>query len=650
MKHRWPVFLVLFCWLAVLLAPPLRLAFWAQTFRPAPPYRGFGYGPSWMNPGSASFSPLPVNSADLAVRAIAVEEGKDAQGYNQSDNLKAAGYNALFRSRPDLLWLRARQLLYLRLWMKSGRLAGELDDVNWEKHRAQGAASPERGKEPANFTAREWQSAVAAAREAARREPDNGFWQWCLAEFLLDGGRDGEAFAALRAAASAPRFDRYDREYQAARLRAESARHGRALLPEEKLVFAAESSVSIAEQPTARLFAWQALKAERRGDHHTALDIELNLARLGLLSARGAYWDAQRLRGQNVIGIALRSRHRVKRPPGASRRLTQTQSAQRNVSSFLPYATAHGTAAQVAAAREIAARYVDSAREGDRLKGLANYGFVNGAVFVRVLTLSWAASATLWLLALALPLWLFVMALRRAVSVPDVEIAARDRKITAALGVFVLLALAAAVPSGLGWNYFPWGVLASDTQQPEAYLKISEALLWLTPFIALALLSCWCVIAVTLRFGRAAKAAGVAEPLTLGDWLNFGWGLLLGAAEFGAAVWWLNIANYGTGPYVGELGAYDWRRFHPLWPLAAFGVTLAVSWTRLLFCAPHRRSFASYRLRWLQSALGTLIVASSVFYLAFNVAALPLRAVADAEVNQLLQRGEVALMREKAGR
>ena len=54
-----------------------------------------------------------------------------------------------------------------------------------------------------------------------------------------------------------------------------------------------------------------------------------------------------------------------------------------------------------------------------------------------------------------------------------------------------------------------------------------------------------------------------------------------------------------------------------------------------------------YLFAWIRASLGASIVVASAFYLATSLLALPLRQEADASLNQMLRKGEVALIRQQ---
>ena len=65
----------------------------------------------------------------------------------------------------------------------------------------------------------------------------------------------------------------------------------------------------------------------------------------------------------------------------------------------------------------------------------------------------------------------------------------------------------------------------------------------------------------------------------------------------------------------------------------------------VLFSPSEEKPRSLYRLCLLHRALGAMIVAASGLYLLLLVASLPPRAQVDAALDQVLQRGEVALKR-----
>jgi hypothetical protein len=616
MRRRWPLVLFGIIWLTVLVTPSLRLWLMAQTIAPAAPYFGFGYGPAWMSESGGSASPLP-ESDDPAILVQALDEAKDARGYNLDTPEKLRQLDGLIARFPDQIWIRAKRMRETQHWMLSRRaVTNGLD----------------------NFAPQQWQAAYTIAQGGAAREPQNGYWNWCLTRLLLDAKRDREALAQLHRAAHAPRFAMHERESTRARLQAEAARHNRALLPEERLIWLIDEASSPSVVTQSRILSKLAKAAEARGDHQTAINIALDWASFGLRAAEGSYnsnaayyWEWHALTPMRERSAALNLRKmRIDS-------LSRTEWTRKVTAHFLPYAAAHGRDAQ---ARDVTQQLIAQAQQRDAIRAKDdNYWFLDRAVFRRLLTLNWAASNLLWLLAMALPLWGVLTISCRACGVAPCEISKRDRFATTLLGTVALLLLAAAVPSEMGWNYFPWGLLSGDLE-PSVYSGVSLFVLIFGAFLALLLPVAWSGLAVGRR---ARKENQKRKPFTLGDALRGGVNLLLLGFLCGALYWWSYIALYNSGPSLARAGGGDWwGKAHPLWPMALFTMTLAISWlARLTTPSP----FTAYRLRWLQQALGALIVLSSAFYLAFNLASLPLRERAEGEVNTLLHNGSNTLMR-----
>ena len=197
--QRRALWLAIFCWLLILLVPSLRRMFLVQVMGRSVMYRGWAYGPmvgkSWdmWTPSATKIKDRYPDNPQ--VQASAIEEQSDYGDDNARRLLR--DYDALIARFPDETWLIARRIKRTIKWMKPTRIGGEMSDPDRDKNIAAGIPSPERPKEPPNFTPQERKAVIAMARLGQQREPKNAFFDWMLFYLLMMEWRDDEAWRVL---------------------------------------------------------------------------------------------------------------------------------------------------------------------------------------------------------------------------------------------------------------------------------------------------------------------------------------------------------------------------------------------------------------------------------------------------------------------
>ena len=660
MKRRWSLFFFIVVWLVILLVPPLRRMFWIQVAGGGF-YRGWAYGPLPDAFGGQPASIADRYPDDPRVLAVELERGY----YNADKPQFFRDYDRLLTRFPHQSWLLARRLSKAVDRMRSDRVGGELSDWNIQANKADGSPSPERTNEKPNFTRDQLETVLTLARRGQELEPDNAYWDWLLVYFLFSDWRDGEARRALAIGSHKPRFDGHESEWMQTNVAVRELELGRPLLLEEKIVMRAAVGIGTGNdgrfREMARIITWEGIKAERSADHQAALRIYSDFARLMIGAERGAYDVLDALVFQAIADLPLMGDgRRVSQQEMQSLTTTSPQIFRKlwrlKANKFAVYASAHG---QPDLAREMSRLCREIGQRADARNLFAApsslYYCIPARSLVWAIVLWWAAALTLLLLPMLALWWLLLGAALRLAHVPDVVIARRDVGIPV---VFVVGLTAAswivAFALGLGWHTLFGIGMFKDT--PDYFAPLSRALLALGLILPgpLATLTCW--------WGtRRAKGA-----------LRLSWrerwhgvrlaGLFLGIALtgylLGAAAWWLLCLSYASGFALIPIDLPEsFNRMSdvfPLWPQFAFALSLAIVWLRWLFLpslflpSPDKTLIAQ-RLRCLHAALGALFVVASVAYLLLLVASLPVRAVTDRQINQLLQRGEVALMLQNSG-
>ena len=131
-----------------------------------------------------------------------------------------------------------------------------------------------------------------------------------------------------------------------------------------------------------------------------------------------------------------------------------------------------------------------------------------------------------------------------------------------------------------------------------------------------------------------SRISGLRKAERIFIWLAFG------VAMFAFSAWWWN---------------WLWaQELIYAFTFPGFLLPLFVGWIfyRILkrFLAQRPTQNIVYGFAWSRSTLGILVVVGIVAYFICALLALPLRREADARMNEYIARGEVALMREAAGK
>lgn len=680
---RPAVWLLLGCWLLILLAPPLRSLFWIQASGRGEWYRGWMWGPF---PGGQTEM---LSSDELAKRfpddprilAVAVDKQMgssifglaptsindlDRPGYLSFQRNQVRDYDALIRRFPQENWLVARRLQATIATMRQDRVGGKFSDP--DEARGQKGLSPERVGKP-NYTPQELNEAIAVARLGQKREPDNAFYDWTLFYFLMIGWRDDEAWRVLAKGSHKPRFDAHHSEWTQALVAAHEAKWGRPLLVEESLGAQAIILFPIfaRDREMGRIIEWEGLKAGRkRGNHAKALQIYTDSARLNALHARQSYSGIEALVAHAMVAIVMGVEGKALRSDMTP---TQWQSAAARARigayKFARYANKHG---RPDLAREMTALRLAAGHDQDRLRASFRSSVWSDGMAARPLinavALYWAAAIILLLVSLLAVLWLTLGAVLRRARVREVSIARRDVGLAVLFGaIAAALCIGSALYWGAGWQT----VFAGD----EAASGLLHCLLASgAPATALIITGfCWFVSllweddaaetsaprAWPTRLQRALESIRLSSLLSGFVWL---------VCLFGAALFWILLVARGGQAYAvppfGVLATlYSYLGVEnseltlpaiaPLWAELAFAAALLVFPLRWIFGTPAaEKSRAAYRLRLLHASLGTLIVVASGSYLLLLVASLPVRAQTDAQMQQRIQRGEVAMMLQNA--
>jgi hypothetical protein len=642
--------LLIFCWLLILAAPPLREQFLTQI-EPGHYYGGWAYGPLRSGFGFVEAPPLPADlPRDARLQAVALEEQENGAGKF------GRGYDALIKQYPKEAWLIARRLKKAVGEMRSDRVGGELSDSYLDRNKAAGKPSPERDPKQLNFKPNELEEVIALARRGQKLEPDNAFFDWMLVYFLMSGWRDGEAWQVLSQAAKKPRFNDYEREWLQANLAAREWQLGRPLLVEEiqPLFLSVDTwPYRSRQREMARILAWEGIKAERRGDHAKALQSYTDFARLMLGAGRQAHSQISALVYEAMGAIALRTdAKRVKFPrlPDNDPHISE-KTARRTVAHyFARYARAHGRADL---AQEMTALRLAAAREQDKRRNTFRRTDLFFGVAVQPLRWSvilwWSASLLLMLLPMLALWWALLGGALRFARVPEIALDKRRVAWTTLIAAgTTVLCWAIAFYCGAGWL---WGLsLIGGSANTD-----SLAVFLLPSFVFLLIglgLPALMAEAAAKRFSREAAPRVPLRERGRNFIANFRLSRLLfnGAIALlllAATIWWMGcLFTMSDFPYWFS-AAFD---VFPVWPQLAFCAAVALTWLPQFFAPADDKPRAARHLRLLHRALGNLVVTASVSYLLLLLVSLPVRARANADIAQLIERGERAMLLQNAPR
>jgi hypothetical protein len=604
-------------------------------------------------------------------------------------------YDQLLQKFPDDIWLIARRLRFALSYYSSNRVGGELSDSALEEHQRAGKPSPERTQDKPNFTDADLQRVIAFAKRGQKLEPNNSFFDWALCNFLLMGWRDQEAWQALDSGARKNGWNEHLVEDGQSKVAAFEKACGRTLLWEEKLEL--HSGIYLAQyshyRETARIISWEGIKAKRRGDHAQALRLWGNMARAAKRMREGSNIYLEGLSANAIEAIAFGNANYNPRRylPGST--LPRRVSAQQRLAAFQAYAKQHGRADLAReAARETQRKtaYINRVRASTTSQGLYGVPFWQATVI-----------GVLWqlgiLLCFLLPGALFMCFVldalfrnRRArallqMGVQQEKLSRREviggalacgglRALGSTLltvivaGLCVALFMAgqgmslmeiqnvmmnrwnAMLPIGMGeFSFFESLAYATLAQfSSESASRMRWIIVPLPIFLGL--------LYVLWRAGERQQRQNGETPFRLRDWF---FAIVRGDvfdAEFDFARVALKLFDFVL--YAGFAGAYFVLAATLQQDFASISAALLI----VLFCGgvlgwrnyllwhhrPRRREASRYALQLWRAILWAWLVLGSTLYLLTLLVALPLRAKADAKLDNLLRYGEVRASQKDA--
>jgi hypothetical protein len=647
--------LVVAIWSAILLTPKLRLLLWAQVngLRSQGLYDSLNHIDLSQLAASHSNDPrvlaweAEISAARKEQQARAEDEPEPGttvvvEGANFQhriyDQRKAAirTYDQLIERFPHATWPISNRI---RLSLSGGV------HMEW--------GDPLRERYPSWLSFDEMRQALRAAERGARLDPQNSFYDWARAIFLFGMQHNAEALQALHDGARKTHFD--DGTLQDVNNRIAVMQMKRPLLWEDRLMVAfSEVLPHLAIMINAtRAAIWQGELAERRGDNARALDIYSDLLQLARAIQSDSASSITARVGENLTRMTWQGRRRGDPRTYPLFSAEAYKEDRLRATQFANYARRYGRRdlareaeqdlqeiGPAYAYEEIPKTYYSLPSDHDA-REIFRWWWL-GEICLR--TILWCALA-----------WLAFIGLQRLanrrnvlqagghdVLLPEISVLAAMLFVSLAFGT-ASLAIARSLDLQTITDWVTYGNYNPATEGFETANRLASVQFlngWL-PFIPLVL-TLFCGLVAAIWNGRK----GVSTP----DMPHSGW--MISASAFLvllalAIVFLLRQIQFVQQMNIDVWAVASWLGlFAPILvliiPLVYLSVRFGRSWLHALCQA----------LQWLQRTrlvsrtLSYLLVVLSCAYLLTSVLSLPIRNEANARLDDLLARGEVALMRE----
>lgn len=196
----------------------------------------------------------------------------------------------LIKKNPNLPWLIAFRLHTTMKQFHNIRVGGELSDALILQHIKSGTPTPETDDEKINFTPAQLAKTLAFCRTGEKLEPQNAYFTWMRAYFLLIDSQDAKAWQALHEAAHKTYWNDHFIDFQNLYAQSSSKILNRPLSPIEKFIIPAGFSgffIAGKTREIARVITWQGIKQNRAGHPEKALQIWSDGYQTFTLAAQG---------------------------------------------------------------------------------------------------------------------------------------------------------------------------------------------------------------------------------------------------------------------------------------------------------------------------------------------------------------------------
>lgn len=567
------------------------------------------------------------------------------------------------------VWLCALRAQWKLYWMRHDRIAGELVDVDWKKHREQKIPPLEKSTLPPNFTPLEIENALKIVARGEILEPKNAYWDWMRAQFLIYAWRDDQAWQALENGARKKHFNGHELETVQSYVKAYEKGLGRPLLPEElNVVQHVVQEFSFSGRSMARLISWQALKATQSGQHEKALRIYYGYTAMQLLRAQKLYRVNEARMALNMMALVLSRERTLGNLLVIDTNLRNGLDADlKSIESYAARCASRATQAKITGlfqrVREtckrqelfnnqlIALSYKQGMQVAPWHVSLGAFGL--GVVFLQQIFVAGAA-------------WLFLKLIFQFLLPPKVANSTAIERSDSVFAVFLLcvVTLLTAYSSfemsgrlGLGDEIAfrrEWSLIDGFSEAATVIYPCGLLIPLVFSSLLVQGMTGWRAFAANLRHKICRKNREIA----IAPWAGQVTSLLFTSAIF---YWWQTAllvpdAEWLIRPNRLSIAGFNlpgssllrWASHYPLISIFFCLLAMFAGWMRWIFTAnAPRRALILYRLRWLHQLIGASALLSLAGYFAVTFYALPARHMANREVQTLILRGDNALWQSR---
>jgi hypothetical protein len=622
-----------------------------------------------LSPAERSLETLAkLHPNDARVQLLAEEkkraiEATGIPGIRTFSSVATTSYDAVIARFGLQPWLIANRLRYSIL--PYGRVAGELEATKQTLPNGQTRFIYPPEEKPRSSRS-ELEANIAKARQGQKLEPDNAYFDLMLAHALLSLRRDIQALQVLREAAGKGQYEEHLFEDVQARI-AVAEMEG-PLLFEERIAIAAGAMLPqyARFREMARLSIWKGIQRERAGDHQGALQIYGDVAAIGARmrdAKRGLYITA-------LVGMAIQSlawQHGQEWTPQEQQRFTEQQASSPWLRStvaaerFAAYARRHGRedlARQAIRDNQITIRL---RQQGGNYISSSIFGVPNETLN-KAFTLRWLMACLLSQLQVTLLAWvlatlMLLIARKLGQSAGDAMRKLDVNSVVSFIACITVVFLGVAAWLGLSHGMFlsgESGIYAEPLDADKNAVSLLGTLITFTPVLLGAV---YCLVAGSWRHRKAVREvqqqADASRNQPSREKVNSIWQHDVTNLMVFAATWALPLATLTAWhTYLSMNGLSQLTQSQTLispdliLPLALFLLTLLWWVAKWRWSRTPGHLNTTYTLRWYRQSMGAMLIMASIAYLAIGLYSLPARREANARVEQHIQQGEMALVRQ----
>jgi len=279
MKNKW-LLLVLLLWGIIFSVPRFRNILHAW-------YDGSPWIQFTLIPNVFWMTPFDIKTTELPMKVNVLNSIFWLQTPKSLDDI-----DRLIHENPNVPWLIAFRLQATMSKFNNNRIGGELADADVLQHIKSGIPSPETNKREINFSPVQLKQTLAFCRMGEKVEPQNAYFSWMRAYFLLINRQDEKAWQALDDASRKTYWNNHFTDYKNLYAKAFRKIINRPLLPYEKYSIPSGHGLSrfgtfSKTREMARVITWEGIKLNRAGHHDQALRIWSQAYKTFTLAAQG---------------------------------------------------------------------------------------------------------------------------------------------------------------------------------------------------------------------------------------------------------------------------------------------------------------------------------------------------------------------------